>query len=92
LFRLNCVKKALDNVDVEGLLSAGSPKDEYDMEASLIESGIARLSDSGRHTLSRDEVVQVISEVWNEQFGPYSEEELARRRSAFEQVADEILR
>jgi hypothetical protein len=45
------IKAALDHEDIEGLLASGCPADEYDSEASLIESEIAKITDFGKKPL-----------------------------------------
>ena len=89
IFRV--LKKALDEADIEGLRALGCPEDEYDAEASLIESKIARLTNFGKQEISIREMQIVVEEVWNSQFGPMSEEDLLRRRPAFRAVAEKIL-
>ncbi|HVZ16556.1 MAG TPA: hypothetical protein VG897_05530 [Terriglobales bacterium] len=84
------VKGSLDELDIEGLLSLGCPGDEYDGEASLIEGQVARLSNYGKREVSISDMETIITEVWNAQFGPMSEEELKRRQSAFKSLAERI--
>ncbi len=43
------IKAALDHEDIEGLLASGCPTDEYDSEASLIQSEIAKMQTLGRN-------------------------------------------
>jgi hypothetical protein len=85
------IKAALDGEDIEGLVAVGCPPDEYNSEASLIESRIAKLTQFGHEPLEEAKVEAIVAEVWNEQFGPFSDEDLQKRRSAFTVVARKII-
>jgi hypothetical protein len=85
------IKAALDGEDIEGLVAIGCPPDEYNSETSLIESRIARLTRFGNEPLEAAKVEAIVAEVWNEQFGPFSDEDLQKRRSAFTAVARRIV-
>jgi hypothetical protein len=85
------IKAALDSEDIEGLLAIGCPTDEYDGEASLIESKLATASNFGKMPFQLDEVERSVAEVWDDQFGPFAKEDLERRRSAFSSVAKKII-
>ncbi len=88
--QLRVVKSAVDFVDPEGLLAAGCPTDEYDTEASLIESRIAALSDQWRKHLGIEEIAATVAEVWGKQFGPFAADELQQRQRSFIAVAERI--
>jgi len=85
------IKHALDEADIEGLLSLGSPGDEYDGEATLIENGICRASDFGKVVIGQSEVEKIISDIWNHQFGPLDSADLERRKPHFAKVAAKII-
>ena len=85
------IKTVLDSEDIEGLLGIGSPLDEYDGEASLIEDRIAKLTNFGKKPVSVQQVEEIVAEVWNHQFGPFDTEELEKRRQAFSSVANKIV-
>ena len=85
------IKAALDNEDIEGLMAFGCPADEYNGEASLIEGRIAKLTRSEHEPLGEAEVERIVAEVRNEEFGPFSDEDLQERRSAFTSVARKII-
>ena len=85
------IKAALDSEDVEGLVAIGCPPDEYNSEASLIESGIAKLTRFGEKPLAEDQVERIVAEVWNQMFGPFSDEDLQKRHPAFTAVARKII-
>lgn len=85
------IKYALDQADIEGLLAVECPSDEYDGEASLIESGIAKATNFGKNKVGAHAVEAVVSEVWNSQFGPFGPEDLKKRRPAFASVAQKIV-
>ena len=89
---LQHIKSILNEEDVEGLCKMGCPPDEYDSEASLIESGIAKATNLGKTALTVAQIAAAIAEVWTSQFGPFASEELEKRRPAFESVAKKILK
>jgi hypothetical protein len=85
------IKAALDSEDIEGLLAIGCPPDEYDSEATLIDSRIAALRRLGGEPLGESETERIVAEVWNEMFGPFSDEDLQKRQPAFRSVARKIV-
>ncbi len=85
------IKAVLDNEDIEGLGAFGCPADEYNGEASLIEGRIAKLAQSEHGPLGEAQVERIVAEVWNEEFGPFSDEDLQKRHSAFTSVARKII-
>jgi hypothetical protein len=84
------IKAALDHEDIEGLLASGCPTDEYDSEASLIESEVAKASDFGKKKLSLTECERIVIDVWIKQFGPFKTQDLEVRAAAFSAVAQKI--
>jgi len=89
--RFREIKAALDRENIEGLLALDCPRDEYDGEASLIESGVAKVTSFGKNSVSPEEVEAIVREIWNSQFGPFNSGELEKRRSAFASVARMIV-
>jgi hypothetical protein len=85
------IKAALDSEDIEGLLAIGSPPDEYDSEATLIDSRIAALRRLGDEPLGESQAERIVAEVWDEMFGPFSDEDLQKRQPAFKSVARKIV-
>jgi hypothetical protein len=85
LFRT--VKELLGQEDIEGLLEIGSPSDEYDGEASLIEDAICKATDFGKIPMDVAEVENVVARIWNQKFGPFDETAEAERRPAYHRVA-----
>ncbi|MGA7400829.1 MAG: hypothetical protein WBW38_12465 [Candidatus Sulfotelmatobacter sp.] len=85
------IKAALDREDIEGLLASGCPADEYDGEASLIESEIAKITSFGEKPLSQKQCERIIVDVWVSQFGPFKAEDLDMRAPAFSSVAQKIV-
>ena len=84
------VKTALDHEDIEGLLASGCPADEYNSEASLIESEIAKVTDFGKKKLSISDCERIVIGVWIKQFGPFKAQDLEMRAAAFSAVAEKI--
>jgi hypothetical protein len=85
------IKAALDNEDIEGLAAIGCPPDEYNGEAALIESRIAKLTRFGEKSLDEIQAERIVAEVWNERFGPFSDEDIQKRHPAFIAVARKII-
>ena len=75
------IKSVLDHEDIEGLFALQCPPDEYDGEASLIESAVAKATNFGKQKIGVEAVEAIINDVWNSQFGPFDPEDLNRRRS-----------
>ena len=84
------VKKALDEEDIEGLLAIGSPGDEYDGEASQIESLVAQKSEFGKRRLDKADLENLIQSIWASQFGPFSNDQIKLRQPAFRRIAEKI--
>jgi hypothetical protein len=84
------IKDVLDSEDIEGLLALGCPKDEYDGEASLIEDRIAKATGFGEGKIGVAEIEGIVREVWQSQFGPFSDEQLEIRSPAFWRVAGKL--
>lgn len=88
--RFREIKSAVDREDIEGLLALECPSDEYDGEASLIETGVAKATNFGKTAISVEQVEKIVRTVWNNQFGPFDPPELEKRRSGFASVAHRI--
>ncbi len=84
------IKAALDSEDIEGLLATGCPSDEYDGEASLIESEIAKVTSFGEKPLGFEQCERIVIDVWIRKFGPFKKEDLQMRGPAFSSVARKI--
>src|SRR5580698_1540109 len=84
------VKAALDHEDIEGLLASGCPLDEYEGEASLIESEIAKITNFREKLLSVEQCETIIIDVWIGQFGPFRTEDLQMRAQGFSAVATKL--
>jgi hypothetical protein len=84
------IKSALDDEDIEGLLAIGCPSDEYGSEATLIEDGLCRLTDSGKRPADIDEAARIVEQIWNLKFGPFETSEADQRRPHYEAIAKKI--
>lgn len=80
------IRQILNEEDIEGLLQAGAPADEYETEAERITQAVAQADE-----LTEDRLTVVVQTMWREMFGPLSEEQLGLRHSAFRRVAHRIL-
>lgn len=76
----------LTEADIEGLIAAGAPVDEYEEEAEAI---FLALESVEPQLLSDDAVIAIVSSVWAESFG-LDAHSLKQRRGAFEAVAKKI--
>ena len=81
------VHAVLKTEDIEGLLKLGAPGDEYSSEARHISDAVNHLATAP----IEEELVGIFREVWVRSFGPFSEEQLDRRSSAFRHASREIL-
>jgi hypothetical protein len=82
------IEEALRSEDIESLFQHGAPDDEYKHEAQSIADAIAPL---GEKNITEEQLVKIISTVWIQAFGPFSDEEVEVRMPAFRQVAYKIL-
>lgn len=87
----NGIQEILSQEDIEGLLALGAPRDEYEREAQLIYRAITDFGPTAHGgDTARDAVKSILRAVWSERFGPFSEDDLARRDPAFERAATRI--
>ena len=56
----------------------------------MTESRIAQITNFGRGSLTVDEAEGIVAEVWNAQFGPFTDEDIQGRRPAFAFIAKAI--
>ncbi len=89
--RFREIKSTLDREDIEGFLALQCPPDEYDGEASLIESALAKATKFGEQKIGGEIVETIVAEVWNSRFGPFDPEDLNRRRPALASAAQRIM-
>jgi hypothetical protein len=73
--------------DVEGLIAAGAPGDEYEPE---IEELLARLEEIPPGTASQVKIVSIFEDVWRQKFSA-TEQMLDQRRPHFVEIADKLL-
>lgn len=82
------ILSVLNEEDIEGLLAAGAPADEYEAEAQMIAEALARL---GQHELVLDRVMAIVTDVCSRMFGPFDEEQVRRRQPVYRRVVQRIL-
>jgi|DewCreStandDraft_4_1066084.scaffolds.fasta_scaffold05374_12 hypothetical protein len=80
------IRAILNREDIEGLLAIGAPQDEYDSEAETIGRAIA----SGDIKPQKQELVEFLKQIWQQSFGPFSEEEWQKREDSIARVAQQI--
>lgn len=81
------IRNILTEEDVEGLIQAGAPLDEYQSEAVAIAHRIARLP----LAVTEESVLGVVADECVRSFGPFDAVQLARRRETYGRVAHRIL-
>jgi hypothetical protein len=63
--RLDLTNELLRQEDIEGLLSIGSPDDEYGPEAEMIVNGVGEAeSNAPSHEITKEEAEAIITTVW----------------------------
>ena len=82
------IHRIINDEDIEGLLAAGAPNDEYERETVLICARIRQLSGS---EFTEDQVARIVTDAWNEMFGPFDDPEHRLREPAYRRVAQRIL-
>jgi hypothetical protein len=83
------IQQILDEEDVEGLLQLGARLDEYASEARMIADAL--LEQTPGPAVEEDAVARLVTDVCNRMFGPFDEEQLAKRRSVYERIARKIV-
>ena len=73
--------------DLEGLIAAGAPQDEYQPEVELIALALDEIPTG---EASKEQIVQIFSDVWKKMFST-SEPGLAARKQGFEEIAEKLL-
>lgn len=81
------IQDILREEDVEGLIEAGSPDDEYDSEAEEVLSALSSLSVDQQTT---ENVVPVLSLIWAKCFD-LDEIGIQQRLAAFRQIAQRLI-
>ena len=82
------VVRALNDEDVEGLLAAGAPGDEYEAEARLIAEALEHLPETD---FVVDRVTLIVADVCNRMFGPFNDDEMRARSAVYRRVAERIV-
>ena len=82
------VNEALKDEDIESLVEAGAPENEYAPEAQSIVQALSAIEE--REVLEED-LVKLIRSIWSRLFGPFNEEDLDKGSPAFRNVAERIL-
>jgi hypothetical protein len=82
------IQQILNDEDVEALLQAGAPTDEYETEARMIAEAITQAQES---KLTEERLTSVVRSTWAEMFGSFSEDQLRKREAAFQRVARRVI-
>ena len=79
----------LQTEDVEGFLALGAPRDEYSHEAAEIQTALEPLE---QQQITAQLVSTLILAIWEQSFGPFSEEDWARRKPVLSRLVERILK
>ena len=82
----SAIAAILQTEDIEGLIELGAPADEYSDEAARIGSRLNALAGE----INEDQVLGIISTVWEQSFG-LSSHDIKQRTPALRRVAGEIV-
>lgn len=85
---LNSLKELFATADVEGLIADECPLDEYDPEAKHFYEGTIGYPTS---KFTTEQVLPLLEQIWVKQF-MLNEEQLAQRRPALMELAQQIAR
>lgn len=80
------INNILQKLDIEGLIEAGAPVDEYASEAGLIAAALAELKQS---TFHEQDVISLLCLVWAKSFN-LSDDELKLRMPLMIEAAKDI--
>ncbi|MCK9994005.1 MAG: hypothetical protein Dbin4_02525 [Alphaproteobacteria bacterium] len=83
---LSAIDTILVQEDIEGLIEAGAPRDEYQDEAAQIAASLGMLDPEN---FSEDNILAIVSLVWLKSFD-LSEADMALRLAAFRRVTQAI--
>jgi hypothetical protein len=81
------IEKILNQHDIEGLLAAGAPHDEYESEACDIAAALEVMNDSD---MDIAHVCALIAEIWQRSFG-LTDADVLKRKETFLEVAGDIV-
>jgi hypothetical protein len=84
---LSKINELLVKEDIEGLIDAGAPSDEYEDEAAQILATILLLDKDQQKS---ENVLAVVSLIWMKSFG-LSGEDMRLRKQAIERIVQQIV-
>ncbi|MBI1274753.1 hypothetical protein GC177_02130 [bacterium] len=85
---LSHINSLLIDEDIEGLIEAGAPLDEYEDEATSIANAVSQLS---KEEMNMDSVLAVVTMVWMQSFD-LSQQGVSRRVDALRRIAEAIVK
>ena len=83
---LEKIESILRREDIEGFLNLGAPQDEYSSEARKMGLALQAIDEP-----TEEEVSQVVMNVWDKAFGPFTDEDIEMRRPVLERIVRHIL-
>jgi hypothetical protein len=92
---MDIIKKDIEQIliqeDIEGLIEAGAPNDEYSDEAAQIFSAMSQLNQAGENNAQIDEVIYpIICLIWSKSFD-LDAKDMEHRAPAIKRVVQKIL-
>ena len=81
------VEELFTTHDIEGLIAAGAPADEYEPE---MEQLIAALAEIPAGQASQSRIIDILNEIWRKDFTA-TEDRLGHLRPAFASLANTLL-
>lgn len=87
-FSAETIESILRQEDIEGLLNLGAPQDEYSSEAADMATALGAIPESA----TEEQVSRIVMSVWEQAFGPFSDEDIEKRRPVLRRVVQNILR
>jgi hypothetical protein len=84
---LESVNDLTTEADVEGFIADGAPADEYESEVEDVFAALVKLP---AEEATKDAIVAIYGQVWKANFS-LSDEEVLKRRAAFEGIVERIL-
>jgi hypothetical protein len=81
------IEELFTTTDLEGLIAAGAPADEYEPEIEQLIEALARIPTG---EASQSKIVDLLNEIWRKDFAA-TEDRLESLRPGFESLANTLL-
>ena len=81
------MQNLLREADIEGLIGAGAPNDEYDSEAQIMVQALSELSEK---EMTIEGVLIIVAEIWRQSFD-LDNADICLRQSAMNSLVQKIV-